>query len=241
MKRKNFVVAFLIIVILLGCFLPLVCFAESSELTFDEIASNEISNIFQRMELKSIEESKGTAGFSCFAVNENGDYALGYDIGSNDIIQVYNAENSYLYGFSCIDNGAFELSWHDDGLIIYRVRSDLAVWIDEEGNCLGMKIVQNTTENDEYMRKVICANKKVVNGVTYLAEHWLYNHESLYWGQYSRLVKIEDEERSILFDVSELYTKRFVATAAVVITVYIMICILLVAKVKHRRTKSMPG
>lgn len=171
MKRKNFVVVFLIIVILLGCFLPLVCFADSSDLTFEEIASNEIPDIFQRMELESIEEAKATAGFSCFAVNENGDYALGYDIGSNDIIQVYNAENSYLYGFSCADNGAFELSWHDDGLIIYRVRSDLAVWIDEEGNCLGIKIVQNTTENGEYMRKVICGNSNCCNNCIYYDMH----------------------------------------------------------------------
>lgn len=197
----KYFVFFLCICIISGHLFNVSCFAMDIGFALEDVTEDEFSSVCTNLALSVIDEPDIDVGFCCFDVNESGDYALGFDLPLKDIILVYDSTGSYQYGFSFSDNGAFGLEWDNENIVIYRVRSDLAISVDSSGNILEMGIIPDTLENNEYWNNEVNANKRNVAGVTYTAEHWIANHEWLRWGAYPRLVKtMPDGERIVLFD-----------------------------------------
>lgn len=200
-KKIKYGICLFFVFTLLCLLLSIPCCAMGTGLVFDEISQDEISSIFERLHLERIDEPAIHTGFCCFDVNEDGGYALGFDTGNTDMILVYDTNGSYLYGFSFSNNGSLGIEWDDQNLILYTVRGNLAVWLDGNGTCLDMKIVQNSTQNNEYWNDEVWANVKKSGDVTFTAEHWLMNSELIHWGSYPRLVKtMPDGEEIVLFD-----------------------------------------
>lgn len=228
---KKLVVSFLLCFILILTGLP--CFAMNTGFDLSDKSEEEIAAIVSRLDIELIDEPEIKTGFSCFDVNEFGDYALGFDRSEKDILLTYNAEGEYLYGFSFADNGGFGIEWDGNDIIVYSVRSDLAILIDKQGRCLDIKEIQNTSQNNEYWRKEVNANIRTVNGATFTAEHGLVNSELLHWGTYLCLVKTTPSgERMILFDV----TANAIALTIIILFVVVIlftVVILVVCRVKH--------
>lgn len=139
MKMSKHVVILFFVLVLFCSLFAVPCSAINTGFDIEDVNEDEMPVIFERFDLEMIDEPKITNGFSCFDVNEFGDYTLGFDIGNTDVILFCSSNGEYLYGFSVADNGAFGIEWDNENIIIYRVRSDLAVLIDKDGNCLDMK------------------------------------------------------------------------------------------------------
>ncbi len=181
-------------------------FAMNTGFTVDDVSDEDIAAIFERFDLKVIDEPNNVSAFTCFAVNASGDYALGYGLGTGRIL-VYDANGTYLYGFSFTNYGSIGLSWDGEAIILYDCRGDLAVAIDRNGNCLDMKWIQDTTQNSDYWYDEVDATQRTVNGVTYRADH-------CFLGSYSRLTKVApDGESTVLFDVTADTILKTVSTA----------------------------
>jgi len=223
------------IVLLLISMFAIPCSAVNAGFSVSDISEDNIVTIFERFHIQSISEPDTKRRFSCFSVNDAGEYALGFDVGEEDIILVYDSDGSYLYGFSASSNGSFGIKLGNDSLTIYHVRSDLAVTIDKNGNCLDMKKIQNTSANNDYWNQVVFANRKCVNDTTFIAEHWLYNSESLRWGSYPRLVKeLPGGERMVLFDAGSEWLVNFLLVAVIVVLPLLgMLAVIIVYQVKH--------
>ena len=119
------------------------------------------------------------ASFYCFDVNEKGQYALGFDtMFSGKVVNIYDADGTFLYGFSFNTPGSFYIEWDGENIIIYLVRGDLAFAIDSNITCVEMADIPNNQENQKYWRGEIASAERNVNGVTYqakpglLAFHW---------------------------------------------------------------------
>lgn len=176
------------------------CFAANNCILYNDINTEEASEIWIRKQLTLISEPHDSNGFCCFDINENGDYVLGFS-GVNDRVLVYDANGTYQFGFSLKVNGKFGVKWEGEAIILYLVASDIAIWIDKAGNCLDIKSYHYSPEVDSFLRKNIFANTRNIDGVTYVAKHWLFNSEHLRWGKYPMLVKTTpDGEEIVLFD-----------------------------------------
>lgn len=197
---KNYAVCcMLVLLMIFAVMLP--CFAADTGLLADELLEEDIAAVFAKLKLETINQPTINTGFSCFDVNQTGTYALGFGHGQRDCVLVYDPNGVYLYGFSFKNNGSLGLEWNGETLILYLLRSDLAVEVDANGNCVAIKKIQNSVHNSQYINNTIFANKRIINGATYSAEHWLINNELLHWGSYSRLVKnIPNGDKVTLFD-----------------------------------------
>ena len=203
-------------------------FAMDSGFEVSEIDESEWDEIFSRCGIYAIEEPTIGSGFCCFDVNEAGEYLLCFDGTEKQMILVYDSSEEYLYGFSVDFSGTFGAEFDDDGLIIYPVRSNLAIKVDREGDLIDMKSIDDTVENHDYWRKEIEANERVIGDTRYNAEHWLINHKLLHWGQYPKLVKtLPDGERIVLFEndfsfLTVLIPIGIISLVGAPITVYII-------------------
>ncbi len=192
---------FFILTLLIIAIITLPCFAIDTGFSVDEIPEEDISVIFAKLKLETVKQPTINSGFSCFDVNHSGSFALGFGHGQRDYVFVYDQNGVYLYGFSFDNNGSLGLGWNGEILILYLLRSDLAVEVDLNGTCVAITRIQDSMHNSQYLHNTVFSNKRNINGATYLAEHWLFNNELLHWGSYSRLVRNMPNGDSVtLFD-----------------------------------------
>lgn len=224
------------VLMLIVCIFPSFGVAMSAGGT-DAINQDEIAAVWEKLDFEKIDEPEIKEGFSCFDVNESGDYALGFDLGNRDAVLLYNVDTGYLRGFSFTNNGSFGVKLDGESIAIYLVRSDLVVSLDSNGNCLKMEQIQNTVGDSEDWRKEVNANKRIVNGVAFTAEHWLLNNELLHWGSYPRLVKtMPDGEQTVLFDTTAHVLVRNLTIAIFAgIAISLAVIIPTVRRVKRRK------
>lgn len=89
----------------------------------------------------------------------------------------------------------------------------------------------NTSQNNDYWFNEVNANKRVVNGVTYTAEHWLFNDELLHWGKYTRLVKtLPDRDSIVLFDTKFNIPLKTLTIAIIGISLLLAVIFIVIKK-----------
>lgn len=214
------------------------CVAMNTGFTTEDICEEDISTIYERLEIQEIDDSDVSIGFSCFDVNNKGEYILGFNA-AQDKILVFSAEGEFLYGFSLKDNGSFGVEWDGENINIYRVRSDLAVSIDTTGNCVEIRKIKNTIENNNYWNHNIKATQRTNQGDIYTAENNLGIFNLLTAHTYSRLVKtLPNGEKIILFDITAQQTVN-IMVYTILIGIFVLICtvvlIVFIVRVVNKR------
>ena len=101
------------------------------------------------------------------AVNEDGMFAICTDFLGIYIIEVYNSEGEFQYGYKFTMSGKAYVDWMEDRIVIYSVRGDEAIVLDSNGKILEILEVSDTIKNSEYIRKELTQTEKSVNGYTY--------------------------------------------------------------------------
>lgn len=138
---------------------------------------------------------------SCFDVNEEF-IAVGFDRYSKRLVCVYTLDGVFQYGYSFECYGTFGLEWEQKNLIIHFVRGDIAASFDSNANCIEVRRIEDTFENNSYWNKQIRSTRKKVGNCQYIIRNdmGLLNVMST---SYSQLVKIdEDGTEDILYDVN---------------------------------------
>ncbi len=217
---------FLVLLLALSCLLVLTtpCFAENAEDSQTGFTPENYEEIWGLISLKMILEHQGSKGFDAFDISESGCYALAFSGYLEDYVLVYDASGNYKYGFSMDINGRFGVKWDNDVLVLYLVASDIAIWVDEEGNCLDIKRYEYSNEISTWYRKDLFANVRELNGVTYNARNAHFNSPLVQAGSYTKLVKImPDGEEIILFERSGNAEKIAALILTLIIAVYPLI------------------
>ena len=201
MKKRKALCMFAALV----CFLALVavpCHAMDSGFTLEELPEERRKNYMISLDLKPVDSPVENTGFYCFDVNEKGQYALGFQgLFIGNIVNIYDADGTFLYGFSFDSNGSFYLEWDGDNIILYLLRDYLAYAVDPNVTCVEVAKISDARENQEYWNGEIMSSEKEVNGVSYQAKPGLL---SRHW----KLVAEEsDGMQTELFNESETLVK----------------------------------
>ena len=212
--------------------------AIATELITEDLGAEQIEGLFASFEVERIEEQEVSVGFSCFDINDQGDYALGFSFPSKDYIQVFDANSNYKYGYQFNCQGAFCIGLEVDSFVIYDVRSELAVHINENGECCEIKCVPVISENISYRHQIMDARKKVGHNVTYMAEHSMSNSESVSFGTYPRLTRTDvDGKVTILFETKDYQGTIFAAAFLFLIIAMFAGGIVVLCIAKRKRNK----
>lgn len=191
----------------------------------EKIGEEDIPDIYERLNVQSIIEPDISIGFSCFDVNEMGNYALGFNSDKDEIL-VFDSQGNFLYGFSFEGTGTFGLEWDGESIILYRVRSDLAISIDKEGNCKEIKKIKDCPENTHYWNHEIYATKRTINGSVFTAENHLGILNTITAQTYSVLTKtLPNGDEVILFDITT-QRKTALTTIIIIVGIFLSICII---------------
>ncbi len=222
---------FALMVIIAGISLFIVpCCALETGFTTSEIEQTKIQEIYQRIDVRLEKERQFSNGFSCFDVKPDGTYALGFDLGNRDWILVYHADNTFAYGISFNCDGSFGLEWDADNLILYTIRGGRAISIDKNGNCVDMRSIENTSENNSYWNHQVWARKRTINDTIYTAEYNMGILSILSTSGYSVLAKeASNGERIFLFDNTERHMQKTIFGAGVT-AVFVSVVVICVVK-----------
>jgi len=207
-----------IIFIMLPCLLLFLLLAFScinvsgagSSMRFEEMTPDEVTTAWDYVDFKTLTELPYISGFCCFDVNEDGGYVLGFDGMDRNIIVVCDSGNTVISACSFSCDGAFNLEWEHNNIIIYLVRGGWAFWVSRDGACLDVKQVADIPENYDYWRSEINVNKQTAGGCVYSAESGIFDSPSVRWGTYTRLTKsLSDGTDIVLYDSTGVSTARW--------------------------------
>ena len=219
------------------CLLVLPSSAASDDLVLSELPQERAADIFAGLQLQAINEPDSKTGFSSFDVNEKGEYLLGFN--NSDTVLAYDENGAYLFGFTFDLNGSFHVRWTENGIVIYTFRSELAIFVDRNGDCLNIhKISDNDPENDNWIN-TLNAKERNINGTIYTAEHWLHNREGWYWGSYPRLVKILPNGEQVVLYESYKGTWEWLVFAGVIIIAAVVVMAVFLPKAVKITSRSL--
>ena len=137
----------------------------------DALKQDEKKQVISNINLTMFEHEPQKKTIECFDVNKNGEIALGFGKSSNKIICIYSNDGEFQRGYSFVCDGKFGVEWNNDGLMLYLVRSDIKIMINQLGEIEDVVGIQNTIDNNSYWNKVVFATSRKNGDDMYVMEN----------------------------------------------------------------------
>ena len=157
---RNALFFFLILLLSNACNIHVFAATEPFGVKINKI---EIDTFVRNIELQALDYEPQTKHISGFAVDEEGRVAVVYKA-DRTVVSVYSPDGVFEFGYQFIDLGTTLLSFEDEVLNIYFVRSDCILSINKEGEIQNLTNVDNTDEFQKELNELAKTNKKVTLG-----------------------------------------------------------------------------
>lgn len=210
--------------------------AIATGLTTKKIAEAEKIKILSAINVTvfDCDERSGEA-ICCFDISEEGLIAIGFDDSFGKSARIYDMNGNFMYGFLFECSGSFGLELNGENLTICFMRSDVAATFDENGVCISLEEIQNTTENESYWRKNLLSAEKTFGSKDYVLKNnmGILNIFSI---AYSQLVEIDSNgyERMI-YDSSNAQNPRMYIALGL-IAIFVVSCLIFTIKKANEMT-----
>ncbi|MBE6870648.1 MAG: hypothetical protein E7491_01705 [Ruminococcaceae bacterium] len=139
------------------CFLLLVFFtiqitANNIAFAFDtvELSGEREKNARENLNFALITEEPKKRPIICFDVLNNDTIAIGTEFGSTSTVSIYNSNGDFKYGYKFETSGSYTVGFEDGKLVVYLVRSDLAITLNENGDVAKVQKILMSNENEKY-------------------------------------------------------------------------------------------
>lgn len=200
------------------------------------LSENEIDLFLKNVNISMLSDEPQKKTIECFDVNENGVIAIGCSNFDNKTVCIYSSDGDFQYGYSFECNGGFGVELYDDILMIYFVRSDVAISVNPMGDVKSILKIQNTSGNNSYWNNSVFSTKREIGDNTYVAKNdmGLFN---VFASSYSQLIitNINGEER-VVYDVGSIqFSNMIVAFICVFIFIFIAVTLVIRQFIKLKR------
>ncbi|MBQ4283115.1 MAG: hypothetical protein IJB96_04215 [Lachnospira sp.] len=212
------------------------CLAMDTGFTTEMLSEEDKKTFLNNIKISYLEcESKKDA-IECFDVNEKGLIVLGHETSNDKKICIYTSEGEFQYGCSFECTGKFGVEFDGDNVIIYFVRSDVAVEINSKGEVENVLKIQDTIENNSYWNNSVFQNKRTQVDREYVLKNDM-GILNLLASSYSQLVIIDNSgNEEIIYDVNSEQLSGMLKTFVVIfVFVFIVLCTVVVALIKGLR------
>lgn len=220
---KN-IITMLFIVLLILSTGKVYAFAMDTGFETDNMELSEQQIFLKNVDLKLITEKPPSYPVLCFDVNEDGMIALGSESLDEKIISIYSIDGDFMYGYTFNCSGSYGIEWDKNNLIIYFVRSDVAAMFDEKGNCLELKKIPITAENNSYWNDYVFSKQRTVGNSEYTLKNDM-GPFNLFASSYSQLIKTDsDGSTTVIYDVNN---DQLIKTIFIFIGIVLLIAIVI--------------
>lgn len=231
MKYVRTFMVFLFFLLILN--LKTISFAMNTGLSTEIIPDDEVQTILSRFDISMLTIEHEKRPIECFDVNEKGMIAVGYSssfISNEKNICVYSNDGTFLYGYQFDDSGSFAVEWDEDRLIIYFVRSGLAVAVNKTGEIEAIEKIQNTIDNNSYWNHTIRSKKRVVGDTTYRLKNNM-GALNLVASSYSQVVvEKADGVKTVIYDAT---TYHLITLIILIIVALTITCIAIIGVIRE--------
>ena len=206
--------------------------------TTDNMDLEEQKRFLSNINLSLITEEPSKNAITCFDVNDSGLIAIGSKNSKTKLVLVYTTNGNFKYGYAFNCNGDFGVEWDGNNIIIYFVRSDVAALFDETGKSIDLKIIQDTIDNNCYWNHVVYSTKRTINGSQYIMRNnmGIFNIFAI---SYSQLIKTDSDAETIIYDVSNAYSVKFIIIfITIILFVGFVVSMLILQFVKLRKNNN---
>lgn len=234
MKMKRIYSIFLTMIIIL--FTVQVCFVSALESGFstEKMSSDEQKNIISNLRIERTDKEPKNSALLCFDVSDDGYIAIGSNSLSQKNISVYDEKGSFIYGYTFKSDGSFGVGWKNDFLVIYLVRENASITLNNNGEVLLCEEIKDTAENSSYWNDEIFSAERTRNNTRYTMKNKskLLN---IFATSYSVLEKTDESGVSIIYDNSSNYEIKLIAECMGIIVLIIIAIICLTKQFKKKR------
>ncbi len=220
MKIKKLLI-FIFMVGLLVCISSISAFAMHTGFETEELSQEEKDTVLENLSFTLLSEEPKPNTIECLDVHEDGRIATGTSGTSTRTISVYSPEGTFLYGYLWEDVQSFGIAWDGDNMLVYLVRSSLAVSVSPNGEILELLDIKDSMENDKYWRKVVFATERKVADKQYNLQNnmGIFN---FFASSYAQLVETDaDGTTKMLYDINTAYTIKIAVIFVFVLTMFI--------------------
>ncbi len=165
----------------------------------NEITDEEAQRFIENIKLTSLSTEPDKIPIYSFDVNEKGMIVIGHIGSASDRVTVYSDDGKFQYGFVFETYGSYAVGWDGDNVIIYFVRSDLAVSLTKNGDVVEILEIDNNSENNSYWRDVVYSRNRTAKNVKYE----MSNDAGLSSSSFSKIVATYDNgEKRTVYDAT---------------------------------------
>ncbi len=234
MKMKKIFSIFLTIIIIL--FAVQVCSASAlnSGFSTEKMSSDEQKNIISNLRIERTDKEPKNNALLCFDVSDNGYVAIGSESLLQKNISVYDEKGSFIYGYNFKSDGNFGVGWKNDFLVIYLVRENVSITLNNIGDVLLCEKIKYTAENSSYWNNEIFSAERTKNNTRYTMKNKskLLNIFATF---YSVLEKTDESGVSTVYDNSSNYEIKLIAECLEIIALIIIAIVCLTKQLKKRK------
>lgn len=206
-------------------------YALNTGFTIDELPENIKNDFMYGQKFYRIEVEPEKHPIDCFDVSDTECIAIGAHSPTDSnkkTVCIYTKEGKFKYGIGFECSGFFGIEWDDENLVIYFLRSNVAVSMNIDALPLeAVKIID--TYNYAYWENTVKATTRTVDGTKYELRN-TFDPLGIA-SSYSRLVVVEDGTDSVIYDVTSSYSVYYIVTIILIIVIVLSFFI---------RTKNKP-
>lgn len=200
------------------------------------LPEDDIDTFLNNVNISILAEEPPKKAIKCFDVNESGAIAIGSSNFEHKTICIYTDKGDFKYGYSFECSGSFGIEFDNNDLIIYFVRSDVAVAVNPIGEVESVLRIQNTIENNDYWNKCVFSTKRKIGDTEYFLKNDM-GILNLFASSYSQLITANKYgEESIIYDVnSAQLSNMVVAVSGVIVFISLVVAVLIRQFIKLNR------
>ena len=207
----------------------------------ESMPENEMSSFLKNTIVSILNTEPERKPIDCFDINENGVIAIGSSDFENKTICIYSNNGQFLFGYRFKCNGEFGVEFAKNDLVIYFVRSNVAMAVNHMGEVVEIQEIQNTPENNSYWNNHVLSNSRKIGDTEYSLKN-NFGILNVFASSYSQLIVREaNGEERILYDVNSSYFSRLLFMFICVLLIICLVVTVIAREfVKLKRAKKLP-
>lgn len=199
MKRFAFILLCLLLLsILIPQISPMTMVANTDGLITTAVSDTDATDFLDCLAVEILEEESIQHSIACFAVRQDGVFALGFDSIDTHTVHVYDQTGDFQYGFKFKLPGSFGIFFSGENLLIYSSRGGCTVKYDRASQFAEVHKVTNAPRNNEIIRSLMDGTEAKNSGGTYSLERNI----GIMTRSYSKVVFTDGSNEKVLYDIS---------------------------------------
>ncbi len=238
MRGTKGLAVFLLLLVLIAN-IKIMIFAMDTGFSTESMSDEKMNTFLGNVSFKLLDEEHKGMSIERFDINENGMFAIGGERFEHKKVAVYDIEGVFQYGIAFESSGTFYLELTDyDKLLIYFVRSDIAVSVSSEGEVEEALKIPDTLHNNRYWR-YIQASKKQVGDTQYILKNDM-GVLNIFAMSYSQIVAVDGEgNKTIIFDADTTAEQvTMIIITFVGITIFLIVFIVYIVRLIKKNRES---